>query len=72
MTTNWNPNRETTMTLNNVDYTTTYDMLRVFESILPSAHATKDFSAVQALMVLGLTTGQVVRISAHKDSGLEM
>ena len=67
----WNQNRETTMTLNNVDYTTTCNMLKVFESILPSAHETQDFSAVQALMVLGLVTGQIVRISSHKDSGLE-
>jgi hypothetical protein len=52
-----------TFEMNGKTYTTDVETLEVLRSIVPSAKATGDSSAVIAVMEIGLMTGRIVEIA---------
>lgn len=53
---------EVTFKANERVYQTSRSVWNVFLSILPDAEASADYSAVSALMALGVKTGQIVEV----------
>lgn len=51
-----------TFEMNGKTYRTDAETLAVLRSIVPSAHATTDASAVAAVMVLGIQNGRIVEV----------
>lgn len=63
-TARWNLDK--TFEMNGKGYKTDTEILAVLNSIIPSAKAANDFSAVQFLMDLGLESGRVVQMTAKE------
>lgn len=54
---------QSVFTINNRTYRTDAETLSVLRSVVPSAKATNDSSAVAAIMFLGIKTGSIVDIT---------
>lgn len=52
-------NKTVTFEMNGIGYTTDEETLSVLRSIIPQAKASNDFTAVSAVMSLGLQTGRI-------------
>jgi hypothetical protein len=52
-----------TFEMNGIGYTTDEETLNVLRSIIPQAKASNDFTAVSAVMTLGLQTGRIALVA---------